>query len=96
MKKIISGILTLSCTFSFGQYWNTLGLNNGSLGNTFGTNSPHPINIFTNNEFTAFFSYGNGLNGLNGTGDGLRIRNSFASATAGLGEIDIFTSGNWG
>jgi hypothetical protein len=50
---------------------------NAAGNNIFGTRWASNIWITANNELTAFFSHNNGLNGLNGTGDGLRIRNSF-------------------
>lgn len=69
--------------------------NTGPAGNSnvFGTLWNSDIWITTNKRYIAKFSTNNGLNG---TGDGLRINNMTPSAPVGLGEIDIFTKGSNG
>lgn len=76
--------------------WYRGGNNPTSPNNIFGTLWNSDIWITTNNRYIAKFSTNNGLNGLNGTGDGLRINNMTPSAPVGLGEIDIFTTGSNG
>ena len=73
------------------QNWIANGpLNNGGLGNTFGTFTPHSINIYTNNTFRAQFTTGSALTSIVGNfGDGLRI----VDPTGGPGNLDLFTSG---
>jgi hypothetical protein len=95
MIRIIVSLSIILLSFNVqSQNWLSNSLNNGAFGTNFGNSANLPINIFTNNTNIARFSSpGAPCSGLNGTGQGLRIRNFSAGAPAGLGEIDIFTTG---
>lgn len=53
----------------------------------------NPLKVRTANIQRALFSTNNGLFGISNTGDGLRILNPNLNVGGGLGQIDIFTSG---
>ncbi|MBL1280972.1 MAG: tail fiber domain-containing protein [Fluviicola sp.] len=96
MKTKIIVALLLCSNLSYGQYWLSNGtLNNGILGNNFGTFTPTPINIYTQGIFRAQFTTGSALTSLIGnTGDGLRIIN--AGGPSNFGNLDMFTSNSAG
>ena len=96
MKKIFYLIIVLFIGINnTTAQWNTIGLNNGILGNTFGTNTNHPIRIFTFGTHRATWTTNNSLSSWNNNmGDGLRIHNPLLGGSGG--NLDLFTSSNLG
>jgi len=92
--QFITALLLVSFN-SWGQQWNTNGLNIGTSGNTFGTSDNQPINIYTLGIPRAQFTTGGALTSIAGnSGDGLRILNQGPFPSSG--NLDMFTSYNNG
>jgi hypothetical protein len=96
-KALIIGILITVKFNSISQqnFWNTGVLNDGSIGNLFGTQNNQPIAIYTNSIQRAFFTSGNFLTTPydliapnSGSGDGLMIRAQGTSQS----NLEMFTA----